>query len=77
MTKAELLAATNNVWEVKCYRDGNRRRRHSTQYVRASDVLRAEAIARQISGCKCVDASPWDPSKDRTVYRYVVTTNNN
>ena len=72
MTTTELLAATGNIWKVHCYRDGNRRRFDCTVYVRASDVLRAENEARDQTGCRCVDAKPWDPRKDRSVDNYVV-----
>lgn len=71
MTGQELLKANGNRWEVKCYRDGNRRRLDRTVYVRALDVLGAERIARSVSKCRCVDARIWNPLTDRRCYRYV------
>jgi hypothetical protein len=46
----QLLAATGNIWRVDCWHDGNRRKIVQTLYVRASDVLRAEAIGKRESG---------------------------
>lgn len=71
MTATELLRATGNIWRVDCWHDGNRRRVVQTLYVRASDVLRAEAIGKQQSGRRCVDARPWNPATDRAVRDYV------
>lgn len=71
MTKTELLKATGNVWRVDCWHDGNRRRIVQTLFIRASDVLRAEEVARQRSGRRCVDARPWNPKTDRSVFGYV------
>lgn len=71
MTSTELLAATGNVWQVSCWDTGNRRRLVQTIYVRASDVLRAEAFGKRHSGRRCVDARPWNPAKDRSVYGYI------
>lgn len=71
MTATELLKATRNVWRVDCWHDGNRRRIVQTLYVRAGDVLKAEEIGRKVSGRRCVDARPWNPAKDRSVYGYV------
>jgi hypothetical protein len=76
-TKAQqLLLATGNIWRVDCWHDGNRRKIVQTLYIRASDVLRAEEIGRKESGRRCVDARPWNPAKDRSVFGYVqeVTT---
>ena len=74
MTGQELLAANGNRWAVKCYRDGNRRMFVRTVYVRASDVLAAERIARSVSKCRCVDARIWNPMTDRSCFRYVAVS---
>ena len=71
MTATELLAATGNVWQVSCWDTGNRRGLVQTIYVRASDVLRAEAFGKHHSGRRCVDARPWNPAKDRSVIGYI------
>jgi len=71
MTKMELLKATGNIWRVDCWHDGNRRRKVQTLFVRASDVLRAEEVGRKESGRRCVDARPWNPGTDRSVFGYV------
>lgn len=70
-----LLQMTGNIWKVCCYRDGNRRRPGPTIYVRAELIIRAEEIARSESGCKCVDASPWNPLADRKSCSYVGVAN--
>ena len=71
MTKTELLAATGNVWRVDCWDSGNRRKLLQTLYIRASDILRVEEIARQRSGRRCVDARPWNPGTDRKVFGWI------
>jgi len=71
MTGKELLAATGSVFEVRCWDGGNRRRIVQTLYIRAADVLRAEAIGKQKSGRTCVDARPWNPATDRSVYGWI------
>lgn len=71
MRPSDLLAATGNVWEVRCYRDGNRRQLQSVRYIRAGGILTAENIARQVSHCRIVDARPWNPLTDRSVHGFV------
>jgi hypothetical protein len=71
MTGKELLSATGNIWRVDCWHDGNRRRVVQTLFVRATDVLRAEEIGKKESGRRCVDARPWNPATDRTVYGWI------
>jgi hypothetical protein len=64
MTPRELLTATGNIWRVQCWRDGNRRRKGPVLFFRASNIIVAEERARRKSGCKCVDARPWDPRRE-------------
>ena len=71
MTSTELLQATGNIWKVRCYRDGNRRQLVQVLYARCASVLAAESVGRRESGCKCVDASPWNPARDRVSYAYI------
>lgn len=71
MTPRELLAATGNVWEVSCFRDGNRRRFAQFVYVRSADRLRAKAAAQRISGCPVADARPWNPERDLMVSGWI------
>lgn len=71
MTGAELLQATGNIWRVVCWSDGNRRRRTRVVFCRCADVLRAEEIGRRQSGVRCVDARPWNPETDRSVFGWV------
>lgn len=70
-SNSKLLEATGNVWKVICWRDGNRRKRVQVIFCRAVGVLEAEAIARRISHCRCVDASPWNPETDRSVFGWI------
>lgn len=72
MTSRELLTATGNVWEVKCFRDGNRRRFQQTCYIRASNILLAELAAKRQSGCRVADARPWNPRKEACFGRLIV-----
>jgi len=71
MTSKELLAATGNVWKVKCFRDGNRRRFQQTCYVRAGDIIKAEQAARRQSCCPVADARPWDPRQESVFGRFI------
>ena len=72
MSKAsELLLATGNIWRVDCWQDGNRRRKVQIVFVRCSDLLRAEELGRRISGRRCVDARPWNPETDRSVFGWI------
>lgn len=71
MTPRELLTATGNIWRVKCWRDGNRRRPGPVLYLRASNIILAEEHARDKSGLKCVDARPWDPRRESCFGRYI------
>lgn len=71
MTASQLLAATGNIWRVVTYRDGNRRRRGPTLYVKAGGILSAEEIGRRRSKCPVVHCSPWDPRKEATFGRYI------
>ena len=72
MTRAELLAATGNRWQVKCWQDGNCKRFMGSVYVRAIDAEQAKRIARQVkTGAKYCVAWPWDPRKDMTVSGFV------
>lgn len=76
MTGRELLVATGNIWVVRCYRDGNRRRFQQECYIRAADVIKAEEAAKRESGCRVADASPWDPRKEAVFGRMIVAESN-
>lgn len=71
MTSKELLAATGNIWKVRCWKDGNRRRLVSILYIRSECILRAEETGRRRSGCKCVDVVPWNPTREACFGRYI------
>jgi hypothetical protein len=71
MNATELLTATGNVWQVDCWESGNRRRLVRRLFVRTDCILKAEEIARQRSGRRCVDARPWNPANDRSVYGWI------
>lgn len=72
MTRSELLAATGNRWQVKCWQDGNCKRFIGSVFVRADDAEHARKIAKQVKPETryCV-AWPWDPRKDLTVRGFV------
>jgi hypothetical protein len=76
-TSRELLEATRNVWEVKCYRDGNRRRFQQICYIRAANIIRAEEAAKRESGCRVADAKPWNPARDISFGRFIRETATN
>lgn len=71
MTDSELLQATGSAWSVICWGDGNRRKCVRMVFCRAASKSVAEAIARRISRRRCVDARPWNPETDRSVYGWV------
>ncbi len=66
-----LLQSTNNIWRIVTYRDGNRRRRGPTLYVRASCILRAEAIGKRESKCPVVHAAPWNPERESCFGKWI------
>jgi len=76
MTPSELLAATGNVWQVRCYKDGNKRICLGDKFVRAENREQAIRIAKEVCrGAKHCVAWPWDPAKDLSVRGFVVSTN--
>lgn len=72
MTRGELLEATGNRWQVKCWQDGNCKRFIGSVFVRAANADQAKRIARQVHrGAKKCVAWPWDPRNDLTVAGFV------
>jgi hypothetical protein len=71
MTTAELLQATGNVWEVVCYKDGNRRCCLGRYYVRSNTQDGAKQAALRLSRGKVATAWPWNPAKDLQASAYI------
>lgn len=71
MTRKELLAATGNVWRVLCWQNGNRRGASEVLFVRTTSEELAKQIGRRLSGRRCVDAYPYDPRSDRSVFGWI------
>jgi len=71
MNTAELLQATGNVWEVVCYRNGNRRGFLGRYYVRSSTQDAAKQTALRLSRGGFAVAWPWDPARDLQASAYI------
>lgn len=71
MTSAELLAATGNIWEAACFKDGNGRIFLGRWYIRSATREKARTQALRRSGGRHAVLWPWDPRKDLQASQYI------